>query len=204
MTGYVSMMVEKEQTFPQFAMSCARNFGALIMMRDDPMDAEIPQAFEPSSYHAKAIREAENALLRLKSMNVAEQQMFGRRRKAERMKSLAEGFQRESRELALMKQMQVEVGAWQPPPDHANLKRFMLEQLQSSMGGSDYYQRAIASLEATAPEAIFAEELARCHREIAYHAKEDADERRRTDERNRWVSQLRKSLEEHATSNAAR
>jgi hypothetical protein len=34
-TGYTEKLMEKGQTFQQFALLCARNFGALVMMRDD-------------------------------------------------------------------------------------------------------------------------------------------------------------------------
>jgi hypothetical protein len=62
MTGYVHHMVEKNQTFPQFAMSCARAFGALIEMRDEGMDAKIPDEIKPEPYHKKAAAEARKEL----------------------------------------------------------------------------------------------------------------------------------------------
>lgn len=48
-------------TFPEFAMRCARNFGALIMMRDEPLDAPIPEKFEPSGYYKKEYEKAKAA-----------------------------------------------------------------------------------------------------------------------------------------------
>ena len=48
-------------TFRQFALNCARAFGANIAMRDDPADKPI-EVYEPSDYSAKAITKATNEL----------------------------------------------------------------------------------------------------------------------------------------------
>jgi hypothetical protein len=68
MTGYVHHMVEKNQTFPQFAMSCARAFGALVEMRDEGMDAKIPDEIKPEPYHKKAAAEARKELVAFEAM----------------------------------------------------------------------------------------------------------------------------------------
>ena len=69
MASYTYELVDKKLTFPQFAMRCARAFGALIEMRDDSMDAPIPDEFSPSDYHVKAKAKAEETLKRLRSIS---------------------------------------------------------------------------------------------------------------------------------------
>lgn len=50
-TGYTSPLYEgKEISFEQFALRCARNFGALVMMREEPLDTPIPEKFNPCEY----------------------------------------------------------------------------------------------------------------------------------------------------------
>lgn len=62
-TGYTAPIYEGKQiTFPEFAMQCARAFGALIDMRDDPMDSPIPDAFVPDTYHARELVKAREQL----------------------------------------------------------------------------------------------------------------------------------------------
>jgi hypothetical protein len=56
-TGYTAKLMEEGQSFPEFAMRCARNFGALIMMRDESLDVPIPEQFEPSDYYRKKLSE---------------------------------------------------------------------------------------------------------------------------------------------------
>lgn len=48
--------ISKGITFKEYALLCARNFGATITMRDEPLDAEIPE-FQPSDYYVKRISE---------------------------------------------------------------------------------------------------------------------------------------------------
>lgn len=53
-TGYTAAVEDGTITeFDDFAWQCARAFGALIMMRDDPMSAPIPQKFEPTAEHVE-------------------------------------------------------------------------------------------------------------------------------------------------------
>lgn len=51
-TGYTAN-VPDGITFEQFVWQCARGMGALVMMRDEPTGAPIPERFEPSDYNAK-------------------------------------------------------------------------------------------------------------------------------------------------------
>ena len=73
-TGYTAAIADGV-TFEQFALNCARAFGALIDMRDEPSDAPIPERFEPSNYHEKKIAEINDELVRLKEMSQDEAKM---------------------------------------------------------------------------------------------------------------------------------
>lgn len=53
-TAYTSFVADNENfTFPEFAMLCAREFGALASMRDEPLDAPVPERFEPDDFYRK-------------------------------------------------------------------------------------------------------------------------------------------------------
>ena len=53
--GYTSKLHDGDQPFNEFIMSCARAFGALVTMRDDPNDAPIPE-FEVSEYSVTSVK----------------------------------------------------------------------------------------------------------------------------------------------------
>ena len=55
-TGYTDAVATGEiKTLKEFAYRCARAMGACIDMRDKPMDAPIPERFEPSSFYKAKI-----------------------------------------------------------------------------------------------------------------------------------------------------
>jgi len=88
-TGYTAKLMESGQTFQDFVMQCARAFGACVMMRDDPMDAPIPERFEPSDYNVKRLAEAKAELVKLQAMTNDEKIAFGESKKAESIASSA-------------------------------------------------------------------------------------------------------------------
>lgn len=54
-TGLTNPIYEGREnfTFEDFAMRCARNFGAFVDLRDEPLDMEIDidKHFQPSGYY---------------------------------------------------------------------------------------------------------------------------------------------------------
>ena len=55
-TGYtIDIYNGKKVTFKDFALNCARAFGACVMQRDDPAD-EKPKIMPEESYHTKALK----------------------------------------------------------------------------------------------------------------------------------------------------
>lgn len=68
-TGFTAIIEEKEDlTFEEFALRCARGMGALIMMRDDPMSAEVPDHFPLDDYHGRSLEDQAKKLLELRAM----------------------------------------------------------------------------------------------------------------------------------------
>ena len=63
-TGYTAY-VQEGATFEEFVWRCARNFGALVTMRDEPTDVPVPDAFTPSKYHLEQIAVLEQEIIRL-------------------------------------------------------------------------------------------------------------------------------------------
>ncbi len=178
-------------------LQCARAFGALIEMRDDPWDAPIPDQFLPSNYHAEALLRARVQRRRVLSWSDAEAEWHARKlykqQRAEYIASLIEKNERHFR----YEEMKRQVERWTPPtPDHENLKSFMLEQLEESirfdcgypltppvkLDGSEYREQ----------------ELAHLMRDIDYHLEHEVEEVERAESRTEWVRALRESLAEQS------
>lgn len=185
-------------TFEQFVMRCARAMGALVMMRDEPFDAPIPERFEPSDYHAKAMEKAREDLCWLRqipdaeSAREAEKEFFDALAQRERIFDEKNDLHQKYR--AMLEQ----VLAWVPPSaEHEGIKSFMFEQITESIKfdcNLSYYE-APKRLSASGWKAI---KIAEAERNLAYHTAEHAKEVERTEARNQWLRQLRESLKQAA------
>jgi len=196
-TGYTAKLVEKGQSFKDFAMGCARAFGACIEMRDVPVDAPIPDKFEPSSYYTEALAKNLKELKRLEAMTAAERRSFGEKEKAENVRAARASYTRNEVENQRINDMIARVAAWTPPTDeHVELKQFMLDQLTRSLNDMDDCTRRCAAAEDAAPLSFYGTALASVKCNIDYDEKEIVKERERAEGRTAWIEQLRNSLEE--------
>lgn len=193
-TGYTATLMEKGQAFPDFVLLCARAMGATIMLRDEPLDAPIPE-FEPSDYSAKRLEESKTELARLLAMSDEEKITFGQSKKNDAIERNEKWKTKEQAENARLFEMRDKVAAWQPPTsDHDGLKNFMLEQLKISMNSVDYIEREIIAAKQSFARDYYDKAVAEAQRGIEYHTEEDRKERERTDARNRWVRELKGSI----------
>jgi hypothetical protein len=192
-TGYTSD-IEKGISFEKFALSCARAFGALIEMRDDPMDAKIPERFEPSGYHQERLAEARRELKKLEKMTMEQAKTLAQDHYD---KSLAEHKKRlaEKRELKKKYESMLEkVLAWSPPsPDHQGLKKFMMDQISESID-FDCSEKYMKPPKKISPKEWKSIHIDSAKRDIEYHTEHMAEEIKRVESRNTWIKQLRESL----------
>lgn len=195
-TGYTAKLMEEDGvTFKEFALTCARAFGALILMRDDPLDTPIPDAVEPDDYHQKAVFAAIDELRNLESLTAEERIAFGKKRLGDALRSVTASRTLAERENARLDAMLAEVEAWEPPsPDHVGMKKFMVEQLTISRNSTDWYAEQVAALTAKTPEAEFADAVDSAKRNIEYHRKHHAEDVERCQGRTVWIRQLKESL----------
>lgn len=196
-TGYTAAIAEGI-TFRQYAMSCARAFGALIDMRDEPSNAEIPEEFKASTYHAEAIASARKELASLDGITAEEAAEKAKASHAATIARHTEAIEDANALRAKYEAMLADVDKYDSPsPDHDNLKKFMAEQIRESIRfdcGSDYHEQAIAdAVELTGAQWIEAEKK-RLQDSIEYNTKGQMEDDERTANRNEWVRKLRESL----------
>jgi hypothetical protein len=195
-TGYTHKVQDGTITeFRDFAWECARAFGALILMRDEPAGAPIPERFEPDTRHYDgAIERAKKERAELDELTAeqATKEAAAEHRDAVASweKRRAERNAQKLRYLAMLEKVE----AWTPPTsEHHEMKNFMLEQLRSSIDfdcGRSYDtppepETGAAWLERKRAEAV---------RSIAYQVEERHKELARVEGRNRWLAALRKSI----------
>jgi len=195
-TGYTAKLCNEEQSFQQFAMSCARAFGACMSMREESQDSEIP-IFEPSDYHDKELAKAEEKLETLKNMLPKDKVAYGQAIKDKDVKYHKERIATIALTNARLNDMRRKVNAWTPPTeDHQEMRKFMHQQLTISLDDTDYHERKLDELETQVPINIQIDAVKKALRDIKYHTEERLKEIKRVKGRNDWVSQLKDSLKE--------
>lgn len=193
-TGYTAGVQDGSIVdFGDFAMQCARAFGALVTMRDDPSDAVIPETFEPSDYNAKALVQAREELGRLQAMTVDQQAAACQAKNDEELAYWERREVERAEQRARYEIMLAKVRAWSPPTtDHIGLKEFMEKQLIESIDFDcgHKWERP----EPKTRSAWYEAALAAAKRNVEYHIAENKKEIARARSRTEWVASLRRSL----------
>lgn len=196
--GYVHTMLDKNQTFEEYALSCARAFGALVTMREDPMDAPIPEELKPDPYYLRAEADATRRLKNLLAMSAPdEKEAYGEKRKSEGLRHLIQQKSARDADVDRCRQMLPAVEKWEPPTvDHQGLKRMMLENLHDALKGEndDYYKSNISKLKGTPALKFYNDALDQARRDIEYYRAQYEKEVQRMAGSTQWVKSLRESL----------
>ena len=186
-------------SFKEYAMGCARAFGALIDMRDEPQNAEIPEAFEASTYHKDAIEKESMELKELLAMDHATAAAKARESHQKHIdhhtESVAKGEALDAKYNAMM----AKVEAYKSPSsDHDNFKKFMADQIKESIRFDcrwNYHRELIESAKLMSGAEWILSEKKRLEESIEYHRKNQAYDNERNRQRNEWVRLLRESLQ---------
>lgn len=193
-TGYTAK-IANGISFREFALDCARQFGACVTIRDAPGGGEaIPDKFEESSFYSRSLNEAKARLRELQEMSSADIRAAAEKANADAAESV-EWARRRSEELrSKYTAMLAEVDAWTPPTaDHAEMKRFMRKQIETSIKFDCYDVGPAKILDAAD---WYAAEMQRAMRDVQYYADEAVKEHDRVAGRNAWIAALRQSLPE--------
>lgn len=197
-TSYTSFVADNENfTFPEFAMRCAREFGALVSMRGESLDTPVPERFEPDDSCRKEYEEAKAAYAAFIANPPTEEELskeydeYVTLNKEQYAKTIAD--QREKRNR--YERMLTKVLEWKPPtPDHEGLRRFMIYQLQESIEfDCTEYDLATPDREGYI---FFHKDGASLKAELERKARRWREELERTRKRNRWIKDLRDSLKD--------
>lgn len=194
-TGYTADVADGKITeFTEYALQCARAFGACIMLRDDPVSSEIPE-FEPSDYSAKELAEAEKDLSQFLAMNESQRRELHEAEHIKNIEVADRGIAEKSEQRQRYEAMLAKAKAFKSPsPDHDNYAKFLVSQLEESIQfdcGTSYYDELKTPI---AFEAWQSKKIKDLHRDIEYHRNAHREEVERTESRNRWVRQLKDSL----------
>jgi len=195
-SGYTAIIGEKDDlTFREFALICARAFGACVEMREDSLSKEIPKEFVPSDYHK---REISNHTIKLQELNAMTPHQAGLHAKKEYLDARKRYNEFLAKKDALKKKylrMLEQVKKWTPPTeDHNGLYEFMIKQIEDSIKFDCGDYSSMTPIEKSAKVWLH-DAIEREIKDIAYHTKEYSEEVERVNGRNEWIRVLRESLQ---------
>jgi hypothetical protein len=192
-TGYTHSISEGI-SFEKFTLNCAKAFGALISIRDEPSDAPIPTEIKPSDYNLKALKKAQADLKKYESMKLSEAKLLCQKQYDDELKRIQESELKNAKLKTDYELMLSKVKKWIPPtPEHEGLKKFMIEQIETSIQWDCGHERSKPKKQS--PEQWLFAKKKQAINDIDYHTKGHNEEVQRCAERTKWIQDLIKSLD---------
>ena len=201
-TGYTAGIEDgKITTGKEFLKLCTRAFGIAIDLKDEPLSVPTPTKFEPDTYYKKRLEDEKANFEKFKAMSFEEakdEMIKAYKDRIDMYKSMLEGSLKRNEQYA---KVRAEVEDWNPPtPDHIELKKFALKQIDMCIDTQEQIDRyrEYANEELDDSDSAVAEyihEQTEFHRQGVKRAKESwDDEVKRTEDKNKWMELFLNSL----------
>lgn len=199
-TAYTAILGETEDMkLKDFAMICARNFGVLAMMRDEPLSAPIPEKFDMPPYYKANLEKAQKKHADFMAMTESGRAEYLERTYNEMVEQTNKEQEESSRQKDILRRrysaMLLKVVNWTPPtPEHESLREFMIKQIHDSIEWdcSEYTPHIPDKAEWCDIE----RHKSMMENEIALFQKTYYKALESTASRNKWLADLRESLKD--------
>lgn len=193
-TGYTHGVQSGEITdFADYALLCARAFGACVELRDEPLTAEIPE-IQPSQYHNEAMAKEQAELARVEAMTDAEIEVAMAKDRVDTIARNKERREENKVQRQRYEAMLAKARAYVPPTaEHKEYAKFLISQLEESIkfDCGDYQEAEPKMLDAATWKRKRIDELTN---EIEYHREHQAEEIDRKNRANAWIKAVRDSV----------
>lgn len=199
-TGYTAGVMDGTITeFKDYAFQCARDFGALVMLRDDPITPDIP-TLKVEGYYLAEVKRSEKEVERLSIMTSKQIEAEFLKYKAREIKYHTKGIKDQEKTRKRYLKMLEEAKKFVAPTDeHVEYRDFLISQLEESLNwdcGSNYHQEQLAKVKRKkSAKAWHREVLAAEKSGLKYARKSLKEETDRVKSRNDWLNQLKKAVE---------
>lgn len=191
-TGYTAELCKGEQSFEEFFLTIARAF-CHIELRDKPLGPIPLTPYKPSDYRVQSLTEAKDELKRLQTLSKEDTEAEAEASYNERLRSYEESVEETAQIRGRLEAMLVKVNDWEPPTErHIQFKEFMVQQLTDTIkyDGCTYLS---APKRETAEEWL-SNQIDAQESHIMHSKKAIAEERERTADNNKWITDLVESI----------
>lgn len=193
-TGYTAKMYDgKEQSFREYALECARAFGACVELREAP-SGPAPLELPGSSYHQERLDKAQAELRAVMAWTPEELAEKAEADYQARKDAWTKQMEECAARLRLYGANLAAAKAWTPPsPDHEELKKFMIQQIETCWGETKPYGESPLGWGGNY-EKYREQRLKAIDRDIEHHTRQAREEEARRTMRNSWLRLLHESL----------
>lgn len=193
-TGYTAKLAEEEQSVADFIRLIGRGMGFLVMMRDAPFDAPLPDKFEAHSHRFDELNRLKEEKRRLTNLAGEELEAACAQYYDERDRETEKMRVRKEAQLDRYERMLESVQAWDPShPVMRGTRDFAISQLKESIQ-FDCAGFSFEKAERKPPEEWLAEQYESTVRSIKYYTKQQAEDELRTSERNEALQVFKEEL----------
>lgn len=199
-SAYTAILGETEDMkLKDFAMLCARSFGACIEMRDLPLSEPIPEKFEPSPFYKDRLDKAKKEYADFIVLSDSEKYAFLERTFEEALEKSKKDYEESSNQKDVLRRrynaMLLKVVDWTPPTsEHMSLQKFMIKHIHDSL---DWDCKEYIPLLPKKDEWCDIERYTNSlKREVEYYQESYDKEQARYASMNKWMDDLRNSFED--------
>lgn len=183
-------IIEKDASFQEFALRCARVF--IVSFEDEPIDAEIPKKFSPNKYwREKVMKSAIHKLFLqgLSAKDVEKNAKLDYKTAKKRYNSLKNyNIELKFKYEAMLRQVE----EWVPPTASLQkLKDFMIDQIKCSEGDYNYSHPVPQKLTG---EEWLKKEFDKVEKRLTFYRREATKEVRRCKIETEFMEKLRESI----------
>lgn len=200
MTGYTSQLIERNLDFKQFALVCARAFGAFVEIRDEPLSSPLPDKITSDvSYEEERLSETKESLKRLTKMNKRQRIKYIKDKDVEYYNFIQNELVKDAKLIRQLTPVLIDAEKWEAPTsEHDGLKQFILSQLRGELESAnwsfDYYIKALNETKNTNYLERFNDILTRLKEDVERYDETIKDIIDRTENKNTWYQDLVSSL----------
>jgi len=202
-TGFTAGILDGTiTTFEEYAKPLARQFGALMHMRDEPNNAPYKLMKADTEYYQSRLREAKDKLIRI--ISKTEQEFL--EEEIENFKELRAKYhdiieKKKRNKIVLEKYLSVAKEYEPPTSGHNGIKALMIEQLESTIESDcddSYYQKSLMQIaeseENIDPVRLKSEKIQHVEKEIRRIESSIKGEKETTQKCNLWAKQYFQSI----------
>lgn len=196
-TGYTDAISKGDTSAKNFIMRCARGFGALAFMRDEPLDALIPETIPEETYYIECYERECKRLEELKAMTPEDIHREAQKEYEDNKLKWEKTVENDLAENAKYDEMIKKVEAWDCSInlDLQPLKDYALDQLRICKTDPEWAKRHLEDIEPQSDEDWYRYEMESCLRDISHFRDKIEKDKKWNADCNKWLSDLRKSLE---------